>query len=347
MKKNKSLTEGIYFWVKLIQSSQDKKRDFSTPNIRLENNLVNMNNINSNKQARNPNFTPDNFETAYKSSTHKAESPNIHPSPIPQMIPVHPQIQPCPFQIPYSPHIGLAGQMYPNIFPGFQQVPMIPHMIPNQIVVPPPVPQPVYIFYPTPKAPLSDNGVKEDENTEEVLSQSADKPKAEFQNTIHNQVPNFDDDDDPIEIELTPPKLKHAYSSAAIITKSDLNKLDRIAKPVHIDPNDERPIHPSAGNNPLSSGLSTIYERSKQTKDNRKDFLKKKKVYDPKESIKKDKVTKTKQQTKKPAKSPTKTAKQQAPKLKTNTGPQGSFVNMDHKAKVEKISQLLKMNRKI
>ena len=149
--------------------------------------------------------------------------------------------------------------------------------MPNPLTMLASPPQSMYIFYPTPKPPLSDNDIKEGDHSEESQNRSAEKLKAEFQDTIHNKVPNIEEEV-PMEIELTPPKLKQAYSTTALSVKPELLKLERSSTVKYKDPNDDRPIHPSRWIKVFSSGLDVIHEKAKIERDDKKEFLKKKKV---------------------------------------------------------------------
>lgn len=136
---------------------------------------------------------------------------------------------------------------------------------------------------------------------------------------------------------------------------------------------DDRPIRPQK--NPQYGGvidLDTIPEKSSPAKvSQQKQFLRKKKVYDPKEAIMKEKECKRKNRSDKPSNeelkkepappvsakkkpSPSKD-KKVAPKLSQlgksrseradASHPISNFANMDKQQRIQKISQLLRQNR--
>ena len=109
---------------------------------------------------------------------------------------------------------------------------------------------------------------------------------------------------------------------------------------------DERPIKPIKSKYCYPTESNNTNERVKYSRDDKKEFLKKRKVYDPKESILKEKEQKYKTQLDvKLNSSPPKIERPQMQKLK-NINDNSSFANMDHNKRVEKITQILKMNKK-
>lgn len=152
--------------------------------------------------------------------------------------------------------------------------------------------------------------------------------------------------------------------------------------PIRKDPNDERPIRPQKNPQFTTTDLDVIPEKPRQ-KSHQKNFLKKKKVYDPKESIKKEQEHKRKAKTdqkpnrkedkskeevkvfskgtkprqrvatgnyspsKKSKGSPTlqQIGKSKTEKYKTTDLRSNKFADMDQEQRVQKISQLLRGKR--
>ena len=223
--KIKSNLIGNNIFLGNIEQSPDKKREYSTPNVKLQNNLAKGNQIAQDLTNKKGEKLYDNFEDAFKQKEIKADPVIGHPQYIQPIYPMQAQFQPFTYQIPYQAPLGIAQQFYQPLYPGYQQVPVSQGVIPNQLPVGGMSPQPIYIFYPTPKPPLNDHEIKD--NDESLREKNADvkivdsnKPKIEFHNTMHNQISKLEEEDVPMDIGDSSSQLNKAPSAKLLDERS-------------------------------------------------------------------------------------------------------------------------------
>jgi len=349
--------------------SNERKREMSTPSARLNNNLAQMVKTNIIHQHQ---IAPSE-QIGYTAHEYKAANPQY-------ITPIY-NFSQYPMQYPYPP-IALTQQYYNYLAIPMQQIQIqhVPQIIQNPAQIPASNSQPIYILY-NPTAP---------DFEDDALSNNDDVPSEHLESFAHTKdvlvqnIPKYSKEREeekllkeviqvksPQEVVPIKPPQETVSIKEPLKSKEDEapSFFDTFPSKIGVNPNDERPIRPRKSPQFVNE-LDVIPEKIKSTRNDQKHFLKKKKVYDPKESIMKEKETKTKgkhsmiidtkpasiaQQSKHPivneAKEPKKKpilsqiGKSKSDLSKQNETGISKFTEMDSQQRLHKISQLLRMNK--
>ncbi|CAI2363976.1 unnamed protein product [Moneuplotes crassus] len=421
------------------QKMSQRNRDYSTPSIRLNNNLAKANIIDNYRHApisprnnfdnQNQLFQPEVRNKMEKSPSMQLNYPQMSPAPVaynPQIYPGYQNFSQAqanynqPQLNIHQPSMGVPQQQMgvPQAHLGVHQpqfnMPQthmgpIPNQIgiaQNQIGMHPQIMQPVYqyqgahnpiyIIYQGQPVIRDEINVSNEPFSRPLVSNSHEEPvlyrPSPQPESVHSQnlsqpppkplkSPNNFSADESFQRPAHVPTEKYhtAKQEPKLSKKEELSFMDTFPSQknpeAEISPKnylDDRPIKPQK---PASFGkptsLATIPEKRKNKSSNQKTYLKKKKVYDPKESIKKEMEYKKKvKEERKKFLTGTKSASAcqkvstvnkpsihriapafdgskalNKPPVRNNQPPANSFANMNKEQRVQKISQLLRGKR--